>query len=354
MACGHKKELSEGLRGYILALWDEGYTYRQIASRVGVSTTAAYTTVSRAKKYRTLSSLPRCGRPPKFSGRLRRLILRTLRAHRFEPYSYIAKRVGTVTARQVRWVAYKAHYCRCVPRKKPYIDRQTAIKRLEWARVNRFRNWNSIAWCDEVKIETGGRPSRLMVTRQPGEADLTSCIVPTFRSTRKSIMVWGVISHGYKGPIILLKTEPRTTNAGGKTKGGGLSSKGYAEQVLSGPLRDFLTHMEKEKGLDMLVVEDGAPPHRGKAAQNARQSYGIKSLAHPPNSPDLNPIEPVWILLKDRVANILGFRSSTEEIWEAVQEAWESITIEEINRHTGKMNPRVAAVAAAKGLHTKF
>ncbi|KAB5587455.1 hypothetical protein CTheo_9107 [Ceratobasidium theobromae] len=354
MVRNHKKELSEGLRGYILALWEEGYTYRDIAHRAHVSLTAAYNTVARAKKYHTLSSLPRSGRPCALPARKHGIIIQTLRTHRFEPYSMIAKRIGTVTARQVRSVAYKARYRRRVPRRKPFIDREKAIKRLNWAQANRFRDWNTIVWTDESKIESGQAQSHLLVTRRPGEADLTKCIVPSFRSTRKSIMVWGCISHGYKGPIILLKPEPPTTTSTGRKKGGGISSKGYAEQVLSGPLREFLSYMEKEKGLPMLVVEDGAPPHRGKTAQKTRELYGIKQLPHPPNSPDLNPIEQIWILLKKRVASTLGFRSTAEEIWKATQVAWESITIDEINMHTGKMNDRVTAVAAAKGLHTKF
>jgi transposase len=354
MTHGHKKELTEGLRGYILALWDEGNKYRDIAKKAGVSLTAAYNTVARAKNHRTLSSLPRSGRPSKLSARTRHLILRTLRSHRFEPYTSIAKRIGSVTARQVRSVAYKAGYRRRVPRRKPFIDHPTAIKRLNWARSNRFQNWNSLVWTDEAKIESGGGRKHLLVTRRPEEADLTSCIIPTFRNTRKSIMVWGCISHGYKGPLILLKTEPKVMTSSGRQKGGGLSSQGYADQILSGPLKEFLEYMKKEKGLEMLVVEDGAPPHRGKAAQKARELHGIHRLPHPPNSPDLNPIEQIWILLKRRVDSLLGFRSTPEAIWEAAQKAWESITIEEINMHTGKMNARVAAVAAAKGLHTKF
>jgi transposase len=81
MTRGHKKELSEGLRGYILALWDEGYKYREIAKKTGVSLTAAYNTVARAKNHRTLSSLPRSGWPSKLSAHTHHLILRTLRSH---------------------------------------------------------------------------------------------------------------------------------------------------------------------------------------------------------------------------------------------------------------------------------
>ncbi|KAB5588468.1 hypothetical protein CTheo_8093 [Ceratobasidium theobromae] len=112
--------------------------------------------------------------------------------------------------------------------------------------------------------------------------------------------------------------------------------------------------MEKEKGREMLVVEDGAPPHRGKAAKLVRQKLGINQLSHPPNSPDLNPIEPIWRHLRNKVYSTPGARKSLGHLWAATQTAWDSMTVEDINKHTGKMNARVAAVTKAKGLQTPF
>jgi transposase len=51
-----------------------------------------------------------------------------------------------------------------------------------------------------------------------------------------------------------------------------------------------------------LVVEDGAPCHSCKLAREARTKLGISSLIHPPSSPDLNPIENVWSLLKTKIS----------------------------------------------------
>ncbi|KAF8608480.1 hypothetical protein BDV93DRAFT_434675, partial [Ceratobasidium sp. AG-I] len=101
-------------------------------------------------------------------------------------------------------------------------------------------------------------------------------------------------------------------------------------------------------------VEDGSGPHRGKAAQEARKTYRIQQHPHPPNSPDLNPIEPIWKILKERVARIPESRNSADSLWKAVKAAWDSITVEEINKHTGKMSAQVVAVAKAKGYQTRF
>lgn len=115
-----------------------------------------------------------------------------------------------------------------------------------------------------------------------------------------------------------------------------------------------MAYVGKERGLDILVVKDGAPPHQWKAAQYARNQHSIHQLPHPPNSPDLNPIEPVWFLLKKRISEMPKSRNSLDELWKAVRLAWDTITVKDINKHTGKMDARVLAVLGAKGLHTRF
>jgi hypothetical protein len=140
-----------------------------------------------------------------------------------------------------------------------------------------------------------------------------------------------------------------------KRKGGqGMNGPKYVTQVLQGPLKDFVEEMEGERGHSMLVVEDGAPGHRSKLTKNARSKLGIIQLTHPPNSPDLNPIEPLWYLLKNRIADIPGSANTLDKLWEVAQKVWEEITPEEIRKFTGTMSDRVEAVAKAKGWHTKY
>lgn len=349
-----RKEYSEATRGAIIALKLDGNSYREISQKLRVSSSSAQETVARFKRHKRIKSRPRSGRPPAISTRTRRRIVRTLRDYRDEPYKAIADRIGSVSWRQVQTIAHKEGYRRRVAVRKPYINEPTRKKRLGWAESNQKTNWNSLVWTDEVIIETGERPTHPRVTRKPDEAYLPECVVPTFRSGRQSIALWGCISHGYKGPLILLELSPYVVNANGRKTGGGLTAKGYTEQVLSGPLPQFMAAMRDAKGLDMLVVEDGASAHRAVVARNKRSEEGICQFPHPPSSPDLNPIEAVWRLLKNRVAENPDSRRGREKLWEATQAAWESITVEEINKHTGKMVDRVEAVLEAKGKHTKF
>jgi transposase len=200
----------------------------------------------------------------------------------------------------------------------------------------------------------GRDTGRRWVTRRPGEEYFPENIDPTFRSGRQSLMVWACIAHGRKGPLVRLDTDSTATTSSGRKRRGGLDGTRYVEQVLDGPLITFVTYMEKERGRKMLVVEDGAPAHRSVVAKQARSRLGITNLNHPPSSPDLNPLEPLWLVLKTRVANIPGSGNSLDALWSAIQQVWDELTEDDIRKHTGQMDARVAAVKAAKGWQTKF
>ena len=57
------KDLSEGVRGQMIAFVKEGYLQRQVAAKVGVSKCGVQRTVERFRKTQSYSSLPKSGRP---------------------------------------------------------------------------------------------------------------------------------------------------------------------------------------------------------------------------------------------------------------------------------------------------
>lgn len=243
---------------------------------------------------------------------------------------------------------------------KPFLTPAAIAKHVAWASANEERDCNTIIWTDKSTIELGKRPGPARVTRRPGEEMLPECIQLTFHSGRKSLMVWGAIAHDKKGPLILINMadesadEVEEANGKKKKRGRGLNGPKYVSQVLRGPLKDFVDEMEVERGCDMLVVEDGALRHRSKVASAARSELAIKQLTHPPKSPDLNPIEPVWHILKTRIAATPESGNSLEKLWEAAQEAWNGITEADIAKFTGTMDDRVRAVQDANGWHTRY
>ena len=101
-------------------------------------------------------------------------------------------------------------------------------------------------------------------------------------------------------------------------------------------------------------MEDGAPTHTSKVAQNFRNINSLESLPHPSQSPDMNPIEHVWYLLKTRINKRKIRPKTVEEMKGALLEEWEKLEISTINSLINSMPYRVQALIASKGGSTKY
>ena len=69
---------------------------------------------------------------------------------------------------------------------------------------------------------------------------------------------------------------------------------------------------------------------------------------NPLNSSDLNPIEIIWRIIKQRLKS-RGVIFEEAILCHAIQEEWDKITIEEINRAISTMPDRVAALNERNG-----
>ena len=70
-------------------------------------------------------------------------------------------------------------------------------------------------------------------------------------------------------------------------------------------------------------------------------------------SPDLNPIENLWFLLKRRLVAYLEPSKGVLELWESIQEEWYKIEVGECQRLIESM-PKVQEVIQAKGGYTSY
>ena len=176
--------------------------------------------------------------------------------------------------------------------KKPFLSKVHTRKRKEWAREHMaltMTDWKCLIWTDEASVEVGKQSRQCTVWRKPGERYQKGCLVPTFKSGRKSVMIWGCIAYGMRGPLVRIPSDMR-------------KGADYVELVLSGPLWDVYLEQSEEKGIAK-VMEDGAPIHRSKVAQTFRSQNSLETFPHPAQSPDMNPIEHVWKKLKVLVNN---------------------------------------------------
>jgi hypothetical protein len=100
-------------------------------------------------------------------------------------------------------------------------------------------------------------------------------------------------------------------------------------------------------------MEDSALVHRALLPNQWREAHGMKKLAWPANSPDLNPIENLWKILKDHIQN-KSIPKNKEGLVESLQRAWKWVSIDMLDVLISTMPHRMNAVISAKGGSTRW
>lgn len=86
---------------------------------------------------------------------------------------------------------------------------------------------------------------------------------------------------------------------------------------------DVLPWMRRKRVTSMLFQQDNAPAHVSRRTKGFFETKNIRVLDWPANSPDLNPIENAWSLLKSKVA--ARCPKTLAELEHVASEEWEKI-----------------------------
>lgn len=97
----------------------------------------------------------------------------------------------------------------------------------------------------------------------------------------------------------------------------------------------------------LIFQDDNDPKHRAKKTTNLLKSHNIKHLEWPPSSPDLNPIENCWSLMKTKISK--SEISDMGDLRGAIIDAWNSIEYHIIFNLISSMPIRIAEVIKNNG-----
>ncbi len=101
-------------------------------------------------------------------------------------------------------------------------------------------------------------------------------------------------------------------------------------------------------------MHDNVLSHAAKATTAFLQSLGFVNdmlMVWPPNSPDLNPIENMWSIVKHNVYAGGRQYSSKDDLWKAIKEPAASIPKSTIKNLTDSVNDRLFKVIKWHGAH---
>ena len=103
-----------------------------------------------------------------------------------------------------------------------------------------------------------------------------------------------------------------------------------------------------------IFQQDNDPKHTSKKAKQWFEDNGIQVLAWPAQSPDMNPIEHLWVHLKRALQKYPSPPKDVYELWERLVEEWNGIPVEACQKLIESMPRRIQAVIRAKGGHTDY
>ena len=174
------------------------------------------------------------------------------------------------------------------------------------------------------------------VRRRSGEEFKPECLKKTVKFPQK-IMVWGAIS--IHGPSRLMIVE------------GTMDQHKYINVLQTRLLpqtRDWFGDRP------WIFQQDSAPCHSAKSVKRWFAQNGVEVLPWPGNSPDMNPIESLWSVLKDEIHDV-PITTKVKLIERLIQVWFHSEKIRNLCRTliTG-MPSRVKALAGIKGPQTKY
>jgi transposase len=337
------RSTSSAKKENILALALNGLSVHSIASKTGVGKSTVSEILQNIHPNR---STPSAGRPSKLSSTAQRTIVTQITTGKATNAVQAMKHINTiishpVSSQTVRNVLKKHSFKAVVKKKKPLLSARHRQKRLAFALKYKewtVEDWKKVIWSDETKINRFGSDGRQWVWKQQGEGLVEKEIQGTVKFGGGNVMVWGCM--GWEGVGRLAEVEGR------------MDANQYVdilEDHLLPSMEDLAIGEEQ-----MIFQQDNDPKHTSKKAQKWMEDKDITLLDWPPQSPDISPIEHLWVHLKDRLNEYPTPAKGVWETWERAVEVWNNIGPEVCQNLIESVPRRLAAVIKAKGGHTKY
>lgn len=151
----------------------------------------------------------------------------------------------------------------------------------------------------------------------------------------QSVMVWGSFGAGGVGEICII---PCT-----------MTGESY-RNILDKHLKKSARKIGLRRG--WLLCQDNDPKHKSRIVQTYLDRAKIKCVEHPPQSPDMNPIENLWDYVERRIP--LSDRTSIKKLESAIFREWNKIPSEICLKFAMSMTNRIKELKRVNGRATKY
>ena len=336
-----------------VALW----SYRQIhAEYPSIPLSTIKYTVSKAREREKNTSLPRSGRPKVLDEADKEVILQKIREEPRVKYDDLLAAVSNKCKKDsIARLLTVEGLKKWRVMKRPYLREDHAAKRLSWAfkyQGYTKEDWDRVFWSDECSIKRGqGLRPEYTFNRPCYQAELGDVHPTPAKGKQIKQMFWASFSgaHRRTGLIPLI------------TEGLSQSTRGGVDRFVIEDLyrRILPTLLSSTPGA--IFQQDNAPSHTAHLVRDYLTELGYEVMDWPPISPDLNPIENLWMLLKQKIyqlrPELLHMRNNdtTLELMIATaQQAWQELDLSILEHLSETMPHRVEAIIKSNGWYTKY
>ncbi len=218
---------------------------------------------------------------------------------------------------------------------KPLLKQKQHQKHLTWAKEKKnwtVAQWSKVLFSDESKfcISFGNQGPR--VWRKSGEAQNPCCLYSV--KFPQSVMIWAAMSSAGVGPLYFLKSTVNTN---------------IYQEILE---HFMLPSADKLYGdADFIFQQDLAPAHTAKGTKSWFNDHGVTVLDWPANSPDLNPRENLWSIVKRKMRDTRP--NNADDLKAAIRATCASLHLSSATNWSPPYHD-IDAVIHAKGGPTKY
>ena len=332
------KSISANDKNKVILHLEQGRSTRKIEALTGVSRS----TINRVSAKESLGRIVKQkGRPPKLTQRDKLYCVRQMTIGGKETAVQTRKALEeevrvSVSTNTVRRGLRDSGLGAIVKPKKPHLSSKNVKERLAWAKAHvdwTIDDWRRVVWSDETKIDRFGSDGRHYTWKRDSEQPQPRHVQQTVKHGGGNIKLWSCITVHGVGYIVKIDENLDKT-------------------LYQNILEEDLMRSVEEYAIDkqeMIFQHDNDPKHTAGNIKEWLANQEFEVMKWPAQSPDLNPIENMWALLKLRLyRNYERPPKGINEHWERVHQTWYQITKEECKKVIYTMHKRCKQVIEAK------
>ena len=243
------------------------------------------------------------------------------------------------SVRNVRRKLTSARFCSYRPARVPALTQDHRSFRLQWSRDDlnwQVRHWCQAVFADESRFALYCHDGRQLVNRQQGERLPDGCVNETRANRTLSVMVCGTIHYGAKSELVFVDGTPDCFQ--------------YVDILRS----IILPYARPAFEDNFVLVQANASYHTASQTRCFLTQEQVEVMPWPVNSPDMNPIEHVWDQMDIYTRDMATPPTHLDELRQAVQQAWDAVTVGSTQTLVNWMPRRVRVLLDAHGDHTRY